>query len=150
VYISELHHIWKAVVSWSYYPGLITALAFPVIGFFFWRELIKSFQSGIKTKVEALSAISENIMQLNAIKLANAAAVTVLILYTVCTLFVAVAPQFSMTILVGAMHLPDAAGAIGEVEVTFGGFLLGLIPLVIYTYVGAYLVASLYNRSVKS
>ena len=42
VYILELHHIWKAVVSWSYYPGLITALAFPVVGFFFWRELIKS------------------------------------------------------------------------------------------------------------
>ncbi|KKW22594.1 MAG: hypothetical protein A2W52_02485 [Candidatus Taylorbacteria bacterium RIFCSPHIGHO2_02_49_25] len=42
VYILELQHIWKAVVSWSYHPGLITALAFPVIGFFFWRELIKS------------------------------------------------------------------------------------------------------------
>lgn len=54
-YILELHHIWKAIASWSYYPGLITALAFPVIGFFFWRELIKSFQSDIKTKVEALS-----------------------------------------------------------------------------------------------
>ncbi|HCB35095.1 MAG TPA: hypothetical protein DEP25_00460, partial [Candidatus Taylorbacteria bacterium] len=39
VYILELQHIWKAVVSWSYHPGLITALAFPVIGFFFWREL---------------------------------------------------------------------------------------------------------------
>ena len=44
VYIVELHHIWKAVISWSYYPGLITALAFPVIGFFFWRELIKSWR----------------------------------------------------------------------------------------------------------
>ena len=88
-------------------------------------------------------------MQLNATKLANAAAITTLILYVVCTLFVAVAPQFSMTILVGAMHLPSVADALGEVEVTLGGFLLGLIPLVIYTYVGAYLLAILYNRSVK-
>ena len=55
VYILQLHHIWKAAVSWSYYPGLITALAFPVIGFFFWKELIKSFQDNNKTKVEKLS-----------------------------------------------------------------------------------------------
>jgi len=88
-------------------------------------------------------------MQLNATKLANAAAITTLILYVVCTHFEAVAPEFSMTILAGAMHLPSAADALGEVEVTLGGFLLGLIPLVIYTYVGAYLLAILYNRSVK-
>ena len=46
VYILELHSIWKAVISWSYYPGLITALAFPVIGYFFWDELIKSWNKG--------------------------------------------------------------------------------------------------------
>ena len=89
-------------------------------------------------------------MQLNTVKLANAAAIATFIFYVVCTLFVAVAPQFSMTILAGAMHLPDAADALGKVEVTLGGFLLGLIPLVIYAYVGAYLVATLYNRSIKS
>ncbi len=89
-------------------------------------------------------------MQLNATKLANAAAITTLILYVVCTLFVAVAPQLSMTILTGAMHLPSAADALGEVNVTLGGFLLGLIPLVIYAYVGAYLIVTLYNRSMKA
>lgn len=89
-------------------------------------------------------------MQLNATKLANAAAVTTFILYVVCTLFVAVVPEFSMAILAGGMHLPNAANALGEVSVTFGGFLLGLIPLVIYAYVGVYLVAVLYNRAVKA
>lgn len=89
-------------------------------------------------------------MQLNAPKLANAAAVAVLILYVVCTLFVLVAPEFSMSILAGAMHLPSVADALGEVSVTLGGFLLGLIPLVIYGYVAAYLVAVLYNHSVKA
>jgi len=89
-------------------------------------------------------------MQLNATKLANAAAITVFILYVVCTLFVAIAPEFSMTILAGAMHLPSAADALGEVEVTLGGFLLGLIPLVISGYVAAYLVATLYNKAVKA
>ncbi len=41
VYILELHHIWKAVVSWSYYPGLITAIPLVIVGFFFWQELCK-------------------------------------------------------------------------------------------------------------
>ncbi|OGI64897.1 hypothetical protein A3H53_03805 [Candidatus Nomurabacteria bacterium RIFCSPLOWO2_02_FULL_40_10] len=89
-------------------------------------------------------------MQLNAIKLANAVAITTAILYIVCTLFVVVAPELSMTILAGGMHLPDATTALGESSVTLGGFLLGLVPLVIYAYVGAYLAAALYNRSVKS
>ena len=44
IYIFELHHIWKAFESWSYYPGVITAIAFPIIGFLFWKELIKNFQ----------------------------------------------------------------------------------------------------------
>lgn len=41
VYVFELHHIWKAVQMWDYYPGLITALAFPVFAFVFWKELLK-------------------------------------------------------------------------------------------------------------
>ena len=44
VYIYELHHFWKAFETWGYYPGLITAIAFPVIGFFFWKELIKNYK----------------------------------------------------------------------------------------------------------
>ncbi len=89
-------------------------------------------------------------MQLNATKLAKAVVATVLILYTVCTLFVAVAPEFSMTILAGAMHIPGIGDSLGEIEVTFGGFLLGLIPMILYSYVGVYLIAVLYNRSIKA
>ena len=40
VYIFELHHIIKALVFNIYYPGLITSILFPVLGFFYWRELI--------------------------------------------------------------------------------------------------------------
>ncbi|TSC78393.1 MAG: hypothetical protein G01um101433_269 [Parcubacteria group bacterium Gr01-1014_33] len=43
IYIFELHHIWKALFSWAYYPGAITATAFPVIAFLFWKELPKEF-----------------------------------------------------------------------------------------------------------
>lgn len=41
VYILELEHIWKTVISWSYYPGLITALPLYVVGFFLWKELLR-------------------------------------------------------------------------------------------------------------
>jgi len=43
IYIFELHHIIKSLIIWNYYPGLITALIFPIIGFLFWKELIKNF-----------------------------------------------------------------------------------------------------------
>ncbi len=43
VYIYELHHFWQALAVGGYYPGLITALAFPAIAFFFWKELVASF-----------------------------------------------------------------------------------------------------------
>ena len=44
IYIFELHHLWKALMSWDYYPGVITAIAFPVIGFLFWKELLKNYK----------------------------------------------------------------------------------------------------------
>lgn len=44
IYIFEIHHIWKTLESWSYYPGSITAIAFPVIGFLFWKELLNNFK----------------------------------------------------------------------------------------------------------
>ncbi len=43
IYIFELHHIWKALAGWSYYPGVITAVSFPFIAFFFWKELLKNW-----------------------------------------------------------------------------------------------------------
>ncbi len=43
VYIVELHHVAQAVIEWSYYPGLITAIPPVIIGFFFWRELKKIY-----------------------------------------------------------------------------------------------------------
>ncbi|MBY0473342.1 HXXEE domain-containing protein [Patescibacteria group bacterium] len=42
IYIFELHHLVKALFSGGYYPGLITALLFPIVAFFFWREFIKN------------------------------------------------------------------------------------------------------------
>lgn len=38
IYILEMHHLIEAIMRQSYYPGSITAIAFPVLAFFFWKE----------------------------------------------------------------------------------------------------------------
>lgn len=43
IYIFELHHLWRALMSWNYYPGVITAIAFPIVSFLFWKELLNDF-----------------------------------------------------------------------------------------------------------
>lgn len=45
IYIVELHHIWAAIRTWDYYPGLVTALPLAILGFFFWKELLKQFKT---------------------------------------------------------------------------------------------------------
>ncbi|MBS3148564.1 HXXEE domain-containing protein [Candidatus Woesearchaeota archaeon] len=43
VFIFEIHHLIEAVILRAYYPGSISALLFPIIGFFYWKELIKNW-----------------------------------------------------------------------------------------------------------
>ena len=43
-YIFELDHFWQAFLVWGYYPGVITAIAFPIIGFLYWKELLRNFR----------------------------------------------------------------------------------------------------------
>lgn len=43
VYVFELHHSIKAVLAWSYYPGLITSLGFPILAVLFWREWVRVY-----------------------------------------------------------------------------------------------------------
>ncbi|MBA3724813.1 MAG: HXXEE domain-containing protein [Candidatus Levybacteria bacterium] len=44
VFFIEIHHVVKALFSMTYYPGMITAIIYPFIGFFYWRELINNFK----------------------------------------------------------------------------------------------------------
>lgn len=42
IFIIEIHHILGAIfVTHGYYPGLLTAILYPIVGFFYWKELIK-------------------------------------------------------------------------------------------------------------
>lgn len=45
IYFVELHHITKGFIARSYYPGMITALFYPIIGLFFWRQLIRDWKA---------------------------------------------------------------------------------------------------------
>ncbi len=45
VYVYEFYHLWKAVSAGGYYPGLITAFLFPVIGYFYWKELWVNYKT---------------------------------------------------------------------------------------------------------
>ncbi|MBI4120916.1 MAG: HXXEE domain-containing protein, partial [Parcubacteria group bacterium] len=38
IYVFEAHHFVEAIRFGGYYPGVVTATAFLVIGFFFWKE----------------------------------------------------------------------------------------------------------------
>lgn len=41
IYIFQLQHLAKAILVGGYYPGLMTAFLFPIIGFFYWKELLR-------------------------------------------------------------------------------------------------------------
>lgn len=44
IYIFEFHHLITALMIFGYYPGSLTAILFPFIGFFYWKQLIKDWK----------------------------------------------------------------------------------------------------------
>lgn len=48
VYLFELHHVIKAAIVWNYYPGLLTALVFPVVAILFWKEWLSNMPRAIQ------------------------------------------------------------------------------------------------------
>ena len=43
-FIFELHHLIDAIRTLNYYPGVITNIAFEIIGFFYWKELLVNWR----------------------------------------------------------------------------------------------------------
>lgn len=41
VFFSEFHHFIKGIKKRKYYSGMITSFFFPILGFFYWIELLK-------------------------------------------------------------------------------------------------------------
>lgn len=84
-------------------------------------------------------------MRLNASKLALSATITMGIAYAACAAFTAFNPDLAMRFLGWIIHLTNV-DKFTAIEVTFGSFIAGLIPILAYTYAGTYLFAWLYNR----
>ncbi len=45
LFIFELTHIYEAIMVRGYYPGLYTAIPLLIVGFLFWKELLKNYKS---------------------------------------------------------------------------------------------------------
>src|SRR3990167_4478229 len=43
IFLVELNHPWSVITSWGYYPGAITSIPLVILGFLFWKELLKNF-----------------------------------------------------------------------------------------------------------
>lgn len=67
-------------------------------------------------------------------------------IYILCAIFVALWPGFALQLLGWLIHLVNVEKFAGDVDITLAGFILGLIQAVIYTYLGAWLVAWLHNK----
>lgn len=44
VFIFEFHHLIKALLRANYYPGIITALLYPVVGIFYWKQFLTDWR----------------------------------------------------------------------------------------------------------
>lgn len=88
-------------------------------------------------------------MQLNAHKFSLAALVTMAATYIICAVFTLLLPDVALKFLGWMLHLVNVEKFAGGVEVTFGSFILGMLPLLFYSYFGTFLFAWLYNQFTK-
>ncbi len=86
-------------------------------------------------------------MKLDVGRFALAATLTMGIVYVVCTIFVALWPEFAMTLLGWLMHLVNVDKFAGDVAITPAGFIGGLAQIVIYTYIAGYLFGWIHNKT---
>lgn len=89
-------------------------------------------------------------MTFHANKLSLAATITMGIVYTVCAAFTAIAPDVALMFLGWMLHLVNVEKFAGGVEVTLSSFILGLLPILFYSYITTYVFARLYNKLIES
>ncbi len=45
VFFIEIHHLIKALLAQSYYPGMITAFFYPILGIYFYKEVVRNWRN---------------------------------------------------------------------------------------------------------
>lgn len=78
-------------------------------------------------------------------KFAMAAAATLGAVYTVCAAIVLVAPGAAATLLGWVFHIVNLETIIAATTITLGGFVLGLVQILAYAYIIAFVFAYFYN-----
>lgn len=66
--------------------------------------------------------------------------------YVLCALFVALWPGFALQLFGWLVHLVNVEKFAGDVAITLSGFTWGLVQAVVYTFIGAWLIAWLHNK----
>lgn len=85
-------------------------------------------------------------MHLDKNKFALAGASVMGVVYLVCVIFVSLWPQFALQLFGWLVHLIAVDKYATDMAITWPGFIVGLIQVIIYTYIITWLFASLHNR----
>lgn len=89
---------------------------------------------------------TKHFCELNAQKFAQAVTGILVIVYILCTVVVLIAPDFAFNLFFrGFFHLLNF-DKVASVEISFGSFILGLIQITIYSYIGGLVFAWLHNK----
>ncbi len=89
-------------------------------------------------------------MSLNLQKFSLLAAGASGVVYAVCSLFVALFPATSTTLMGWLFHLTNPEAVFGAMRITLIGFIGGLVEVVVYIYVVSLIFAWIFNKSAKS
>lgn len=85
-------------------------------------------------------------MHLDKNKFALAGAGVMGVVYLICVIFVSLWPQFAVQLFGWLAHLVAVDKYAADMAITWPGFIIGLIQVIIYTYVITWLFAYLHNR----
>ena len=92
----------------------------------------------------------DHICKINIRGFAKAVACIIGLVYVVCAIFVTLWPDLALRLFGWLVHLVNIDKFAGDVNITAGGFIAGLVQIVIYSYVIAWLIAWLHNKFCKS
>lgn len=88
-------------------------------------------------------------MELNKNKFALAASGTVAITYIICAVFTFLWPETAVQLLGFIFHILNMEKLAGGVDVTLWSAIIGLLQVIIYTFVNIWVFAWIYNRLLK-
>ena len=88
-------------------------------------------------------------LRINPQAIALSSTIVMGLVYIICAIFAFLFPGFALQLFGWIFHLIDLDKFTSGLTITPVSFVIGLIQIVIYTYIGILLVAWLYNRLSK-